>query len=326
MGLMREIRRDPTTGDEVLIASDRLGRPRHLEPGRRLDDDPSVCPFCPGHEAHTPPTLASVDRGGRWIARAFPNKYPALRIEGELQRKARGPYERITGIGAHEVIVETPEHGAPIWRHPSHASDALRLARDRMRDLSRDGRFRQLAWFRNVGPEAGASLGHPHAQILAMPEVPPIQRRMAKRFRRHWERTGRELMQDLLDHDLEDRARFVWESSRIAAICAWAPKVPFEVWLVPTAPAASFLDADDGLVAALAEAMCRVLGAHARVLDDPPYNATLYTAPQGKPEGFRWHMRLMPRLSALAGFELGCGATMHASSPEQAAELLREAL
>ncbi len=324
---MREIRRDPTTGEEVVIATDRVARPRHLEPGRVLDEGVDSCPFCPGHEAHTPPTIAAIERDGAWTARAFPNKYPALRIEGALERRASGPYGRVSGVGAHEVIVESRDHHALIWRSPATVVDALRLARDRMRDLSRDGRFRQLAWFRNVGPEAGASLGHPHAQILALPDVLPLHRRLADRFAQHWKEHDRELMQDLLDHDLADGSRIVWEHPRLVAMCPWAPRLPFEVWLVPAAPMPSFLDADDALLAVLAEGMCRVLAAQARVLADPPYNAVLYTCPQeGAHPGFRWHVRLLPRLSALAGFELGSGATMHGSPPEDAAALLRVGL
>lgn len=322
---MREIRRDPTTGDEVVISTDRVGRPRHLVPGRTVDAGARACPFCPGHEAHTPSTLAEVRRDGEWIVRAFANKYPAVGIEGALERRARGPYEMTTGVGAHEVIVEARDHDAPIWRSTDQATAALLVARDRMRDLARDGRFKHLVWFRNAGADAGASIAHPHGQIVATPVVPSLVRRMAKRCRQHLERTERELFQDLLDHDLDEQKRIVWEGEGLVALCPWAPRAPFEVWIVPRHRAPSFLDVDEAAVAALAAAMNTILAAQARVLEDPPYNAVLYTAPRDA-SGFRWHVRILPRLSPLAGFELGTGAIMHGVLPEESARLLRAAL
>jgi UDPglucose--hexose-1-phosphate uridylyltransferase len=268
----------------------------------------------------------TVDRPGGWVVRAFPNKYPALRIEGPLERKANGPYGRVSGVGAHEVIVESRSHAVAGGMDPGAGAVALRVARDRMRDLSRDRRFRAMLWFRNHGPEAGATLAHPHAQIVALPAVPPRLRRQARRAREHWRQHERDLMQDLLDHDLDDRRRVLFEDERVVALCPWAPQVPFETWLVPQRAGADFADADDATVAALAAAMVRVLAACAEALADPPYNAVLHTAPLGEPsEGFRWHVRLLPRLPTIAGFELGAGAAMHGTPPEEAAEVLRAA-
>jgi UDPglucose--hexose-1-phosphate uridylyltransferase len=188
---MRELRTDPTTGDVVVISPERTARPHHLLPGRRVERPGATCPFCPGHEASTPPTLASVERQGRWVVRAFANKYPGLGIEGPLERRAHGPYDRVSGVGAHEVVVESPQHEIAPWRSLAQMCDALSVAQVRMRDLARDSRFRQLCWFRNDGPEAGGSLGHPHAQVMALPDVPPTIRRMMRRCRRHWDSQSR---------------------------------------------------------------------------------------------------------------------------------------
>lgn len=323
---MRELRKDPTTGDVAVIAAERTSRPRHLAPGRELDRDPSRCPFCPGHEHATPPTIQEVVRDGRWVTRAFPNKFPALAVEGVVEFRGHGPYDRVSGVGAHEVIVESPRHDVPAWRLGRDAmTDALRLARERMRDLRRDVRLRQFVWFRNVGPEAGASLGHPHAQLIATPVVPPLHRRMIKRMRRHFRDKQRDLLGDLLAFDVEEGKRVVADAGAVVAVCPYAPRAPFEVWLVPRAPLPSFPDADDAAIGALADAMVQVLRAYDAVLEDPPYNAILYTAPNDGDAtiGFRWHVRLLPRTGTLAGFELGSGAYLHGVLPEEAARLLR---
>lgn len=323
---MRELRTDPLTGDVVVISTDRLARPRHLRPGRVLDDDASTCPFCPGHEAHTPRTLAAIDGPDGWRARAFPNRYPAVGIEGDLDPRAVGPYNVSGGIGAHEVIVETRLHGVPPWNDPRDQAAALCLARDRMRDLGRDGRFKAVLWFRNHGPEAGASLGHPHAQIVALPTVPPRLKRIMKRCARHYKQHGRELWKDILDHEARDRRRTLIESEDLLAFCAFAPQTSFETIIAPTRAEPSFLELDDRRITAIAATMCRILRAFDAVLADPPHNALLVTAPIGGSPGFRWHLRLLPRLSAFAGFELLSGAVMHGTQPEEAARLLRERL
>jgi UDPglucose--hexose-1-phosphate uridylyltransferase len=324
--LMRELRTDPTTGDQVILATERVARPRHLAPGRILDTDVANCPFCPGNEAHTPPTIAAGERDGGWNVRVFPNRWPALGIEGALERHAHGPYAMTTGIGAHEVIVESDQHDVQPWIEPDGLVGPMTMARARMRDLQRDGRFRSLLWFRNAGPEAGATLGHPHAQLIASPEIPPIVRRMTRRARAHWDRNERELLQDLVEADVHDGRRVLFEEGKVLAVCPWAPRVGFEVWLVPTVHAPSYPSADDPLVRDLARAMGRVLRAFDAVLDHPPHNAVLYTAPaHGPTTGFRWHVRLLPRMTPLAGFELGGGAYLHGVPPELAASELRGA-
>lgn len=320
---MREVRRDPLTGRWVVLSTERV--PVELLPGPTPRQKPERCPFCPGHEHATEPEIARVARDGQWVARAFPNRRPALVIEEELHHRGAGPYDRITGTGAHEVLVESREHDTPLWQQrPRQLTDALELARVRLADLRKDPRFRSLWWFRNHGAPAGASIDHPHAQILATPHVPSILERMVRRSRRFHRDRGRELLQDVLDHERESGRRLVWEGSRVVAFCAWAPMSPFEVWFVPSESASTFSEADERLVEELAVGMRFVLRQQARVLADPAYNAWLYDAPQGMPApGFRWHMRLAPKLVRGAGFEAATGDAVHWVFPEEAAAALR---
>jgi len=320
---MREIRRDPLSGRWVTLSTERV--PAELLPPPSPRQPAAECPFCPGHEQATEPEIARIGRDGRWVARAFPNRRPALVIEEELHHRGAGPYDRITGTGAHEVIVECRDHDVPLWDQPAtQLRDALELARCRLDDLRKDPRFRSIWWFRNHGAPAGASVDHPHAQILATPHVPSVLERMVRRSRRFQRERGRELLQDVLDYERESGRRLVWEGERIVAFCAWAPMSPFEVWFVPAAPSASFVGSDDRLVEELAVGMRFVLRQMARVLRGPAHNAWLYDAPQGVPApGFRWHMRLAPKIVRGAGYEVASGDAVHWVFPEEAAAALR---
>lgn len=320
---MREVRRDPLTGRWVVLSTERV--PAELLPPPILRQSAAECPFCPGNERATEPEIARIARDGRWVARAFPNRRPALVIEEELHHRGYGPYDRITGTGAHEVVVECREHDVPLWELPAtQMADALELARVRLIDLRRDPRFRALWWFRNHGAPAGASIDHPHAQILATPHVPSVLEQMVERSRRHHRERSRELLQDVLDFEREVGRRLVWEGGRVVAFCAWAPASPFEVWFVPVEPAASFTESDERLVDELAVGMRLVLRQMARALGGPAHNAWLYDAPHGVPApGFRWHLRLAPRLVRGAGYEVASGDAVHWVFPEEAAAALR---
>jgi len=321
---MRELRRDPTTGQWVAITTERMFRPAHLALQERPAVDPTNCPFCPGNEGATDPAIVTVEHQGQWVVRVVPNRHPALRPEVTLTRRGRGPYDTVSGVGAHEVIIESRVHDVPLWEQdPRQMVTALRVARERLRDLPRDVRNRYVSWFRNHRPAAGASQSHPHAQVLGLPVLPPLVQQMVERSGEHLARTERELFQDLIDHDRDEADRIVRDVDDVVAICPWAPQVPFETWLVPDVPGASFADAHDRLVEGLARSMRAVLAAMARELDDPPHHVVLFTAPQAPSPGYRWHVRIQPRLFPCGGFEAATGTRIHAVPPEEAAAVLR---
>jgi UDPglucose--hexose-1-phosphate uridylyltransferase len=322
----RALRRDPTTGAWVALSTERVLRPTIPRDVAMLRTPPDACPFCPGHEAFTPPTLAAWPPTGAWAVRAFANRYPALRVEGALERRGRGPYDDVTGIGAHEVIVEAPDHDVRLCHQPDPVLAAgLRLARDRIADLQRDPRLVAITWFRNHGTAAGASISHPHAQIVGTPELSSQLQVILERSRAHRARTGRDLLADVLDHERDDGSRIVADGP-IVTLCPWAPLTPFELWLVPTAAEPDFARVSDERVTQLARAMGIALRALEAELGDVPYNAFLVTAPTGAraEDGFRWHIRVRPRLTTAAGFELATGGAMHHAFPETTAALLRQ--
>lgn len=325
---MRELRRDPTTGDWVIIATERMQRPMHLIRERAAEVPPDRCPFCPGNEWSTPEEVGRIERSGEWSVRAVPNKFPALRLEEPMRAQGQGPYDQVAGFGAHEVIVESPRHDVPLYRQPRQQMvDALELARTRMRDLSGDRRFEYLSWFRNEGLDAGATQPHPHAQLIALPLVPPRLQTMVQRGVSHLRLRGRNLYQDLVEHELAQGTRVLRSAGGLLAFCPWAPGTPFEVWVLPQQASPRFTDIDDTVLVEVADTLRFVLGRLDAVLEDPPYNVTLYTLPQHASDeqarGFCWHLRIQPRLNKLAGFEAGTGCTLHAAVPEESARLLR---
>jgi UDPglucose--hexose-1-phosphate uridylyltransferase len=322
--LSGEQRRDPTTGAWCIVAPERGARPVVLAAPRRLSMPASQCPFCPGHEGYTMPTLAELPGEHGWSVRAFANKYPALRVEGQPWSRSEGPHGRQDGVGAHEVVVESPLHDTPLWGLSGQQERALRVAQMRMRDLWNDVRIQHLLWFRNRGVMAGASQPHPHAQILGGTAVPLLVDTLARRSVAHADGAGRTLVGAVADWEREQRVRFLGRFGDVEAFCAYAPRFAFETWLVPVERGPTFRGVDR--LAGLAAALDTVLRALADLLDDPDHNVVLYEAPRGREAGFCWHVRISPRMVAPAGFEIGGGGSIVHTSPEEAASLLREAM
>ncbi|HMV67825.1 MAG TPA: hypothetical protein PKA64_13330 [Myxococcota bacterium] len=319
-----QIREDPTTGARVVLSGDRGHRPIRLVTPTLAAVEPRDCPFCPGNEGVTLPTLASREGPDGWLVRAFPNRFPALRVEGGLDGGREGPWGWASGVGAHEVIAESREHALPLWDQPESMRLALHVARERLADLRRDARLAHVAWFRNHGALAGASQPHPHAQIVGSHVVSAHMANVADRMQASVAPDG--LMGAIVRHELDAGVRIVGADARIVALCPYAPRFSYETWLVPADGGPRFDEAADEAVDALAAAMCDVLGATADVIDLGAYNAVLYTAPRGRERGFGWHVRLTPRRVALGGYELMSGGTILHVPPEESAARLRPAV
>lgn len=322
----REVRRDPTTGDEVALAEERGLEQRPRTAPHAVTEE--SCPFCPGHEQHTRPTIAAIERDGAWVARAFANRRPVLVVEEALssQSGAGGLFESLSGTGAHEVLVEAPEH-RPLHHLPVQRTvDALHLAVQRLQDLRRDMRLQTLQWFRNHGVGAGASQPHPHAQIVGLPLVPRRVAAWAERSRAWLARHGRPLMRDLREAEGE-AGRLIFEEGPIAAFCPFAPRHPFEVWLVPAGAGPHLADASASEVAHLAQALHTLLNTFERAIGETPFSVVAFGAPASGPvDGLTWHLRLAPRLLVGAGLEEATGMAAHSVFPEEAAQLLRLSL
>jgi UDPglucose--hexose-1-phosphate uridylyltransferase len=325
------LRQDPTTNEWVILAPQRARRPGSGQ-GSAREPLPSLdpaCPFCPGNEGRTPPEILRVPEGQRWEIRVFPNLYPALEPGGTTERRGEAGLREMEGVGHHEVVVESPRHD----ERPDEMSVGALMAvlttwRDRYEVLKRDPSVRAIIVFKNFGTAAGTSLIHPHSQILATPVYPPDSLRRYEVGTRYYDDTGRCVYLDLLERERQARVRLVAESDDFVAVAPFAGRVPFETWVAPRVHQPSFDRLDDDSVPGLAGMLRDVLGALRRAADDPDYNLVLYSAPaleETKPF-FQWHIRILPRMSTMAGFELATGMTINTLPPEDAAQQLREAM
>jgi len=326
-----ELRQDPVTGRWVIISTDRQKRPNDFVFERAAAIATEACPFCPGHEGLTPPEVMAYRNGSApnapgWDVRVVPNKFPALQVEGQFDRSGEGMFDRMNGIGAHEVIIETPHHerAFPQMSEPE-IERVLWAYRERMLDLKRDFRLRYILVFKNQGAAAGATLEHTHSQLIALPIVPDFVRDEIVGARRHFAQKERCVYCDIISQELGAGIRVVDENPDVVAIAPYAPRVAFETWLLPRRHGARFEEAPRHEYESLARALKSVLQRMNRALETPPYNLVLHTSPfsEDVTDVYHWHMEVMPRLTRVAGFEWGTGFYINPTSPEEAARVLR---
>ena len=328
-----EIRRDPITGRSVAIDCAPFKRRDdfELEPAR-LEDSPAACPFCEGREADAGPEILAWREGGPanvpgWSVRVVPNRHPMLRIEGGTDIRSQGLFETRDGLGAHEVIIETPLHDQPL-----HTLDADRLWRvlwawrTRLQDLKRDSRFASVVIFKNHGRAAGARLDHSHSQLVAFPTLPPALAEKVQCGARHLEATGRCIFCDTTAADLTDHRRMICDQGAVLAIAPFASRVPFETWLMPREHEPRFEETADSTLKTLAEKISFVLSRIDWALERPAYNLVLHSAPlTGEADrAFHWHLEILPRVTRYSGLEWGSGMHRNPVAPEEAARVLRQ--
>jgi UDPglucose--hexose-1-phosphate uridylyltransferase len=331
------MRYDVTTQDWVIFAPSRALRPHQFKRGSEVRVEVPTgperpCPFCPGNEQMTPPEITAVREGTApntpgWRVRVTPNKYPALRIEEANGRREEGPlFRAMGGCGAHEVIIETPDHNLPpALQPPEHLALILRVLQDRDNDLMRDARFQTIVIFKNHGVEAGTSLVHPHWQLIATPVVPSTLRRKHAIATQYFDQTGRCLYCALVEDELTAGTRVLVETPHFVAVLPYASHTPFETWILPKHHQSSFRWVDPSMMRPLAEVLKTVLAKLRVGLGDPAFNLTINTVSRGDEDQsfFLWHLQIVPRLTTPAGFELGSGMAINTMLPEDAAEYLR---
>ncbi|MBL8695373.1 MAG: galactose-1-phosphate uridylyltransferase [Planctomycetes bacterium] len=323
---MPELRRDPITGRWVIFSKERGRRPSDFA---SEDRDPVVasCPFCTGNEQQTPPELYAVRSMGSppntpgWSVRVVPNKYPALRVEGDLEKAGDGIYDSMNGVGAHEVFVEGAEHSTSMTALP-HAvvRAAVRAFRIRMLDLKRDRRLAYALVFKNVGRRAGASQPHNHSQLIATPVVPiTVQQEMAG-ARRFFDYRGRCIYCDIVRQERAQGARVLLDTKEFVALVPYAARFPFETWVLPTRHVSHFEDSPEAELDQFADALLTTLSRLERALGAPAYNLVIHTSPfvDGPLEHYHWHAEIMPRVTMTAGFEWGSGFYINPVMPEDA--------
>jgi len=338
---MSRLRKDPIVGRWIIISTERPKKPQDYhteEPEEEVT--PAECPFCGGHESKTPPEIASFraektlpNKEGWWL-RVIPSKFPVLHVEGSLEREGSGIYDWMNGIGAHEIIIETPEHAQRLEELPeSQVEKVLWSYRDRILDLERDERLRYVLILKNQGWAAGSALNHTHSQIIATPVIPKLVKEKLDGAKSYYDYKERCIFCDMIRQELADAARVVEETRHFIVFTPFAPRFPFEVWIYPKKHSCAYADISKEEMMDFSRSLRNTLQRIGKTLDNPPYNYILYTAPNRVPrrghwhtlsDDFHWHLEIMPRLTRVAGFEWGSGFYINPTPPEDAAKHLRD--
>jgi UDPglucose--hexose-1-phosphate uridylyltransferase len=326
-----ELRQNPITGNWVVITKEEVRDYSHY-------NEPANCPFCPGNEDKTPPEICSIgkkrspDTPG-WSLRVVPDKFPTLQIEGRLNRRGEGLFNKMSGIGAHELVVETPDHFMTLAEMPlEDVTNLFGIYQRRIKDLKKDERFRYVLAFKNHGQTAGAAFVHSHSSIIASPFTP---RRVKDEFRgakEYFDFKERCLFCDIIRQEQEAGKRVIYENADFIAIVAFAPRYRYETWILPKRHEAFFEESDLNL-ANLADASKIVLERINSCLNFPAYNMALHNGPNLLSsrngvywdtvyDDFHWHIEIMPRVDPLSGSERSSIFGLTPISPEEAAKNL----
>jgi UDPglucose--hexose-1-phosphate uridylyltransferase len=338
---MSDLRRDPVSGNWVVISPAQ-------EAGVLLASFPRVetpresCPFCPGHETMggasilTYPGSLSDGNGNGWAVRVIPNRMPVLQPEISLEREGVGMFDRITGVGAHEIIIDSPDHSPFLHEFPAPQIRLMLAAwKERINDLRKDSRMRYISLFRNQGRRAGARITHPHSQLLATPMIPTGIRNELAGAREYYEYKERCVFCDLNDQEREEKVRIVSQNRGFLAFCPFASRHPFEVWILPRVHRHDFGQATEEQLDDLSGILKEVSTAVAVALMNPDVNVTLKNTPYPKPrrdkwttieEDFHWHLEVVPRITRPNGHEWATGMFVNPTLPEEGAAYLRNAI
>lgn len=337
-----ELRRGPVTGVWVVMVK---GMPigellYEWEKKRPLPlADLQPCPFCEGNEKETPPEISAfreegVTDGPGWRVRVVPNKSPILQIHGELDGKAVGMYDKLGGIGAHEIVIETPRHDRTLaTMEDKEIEDVLWAYRERMDDLKKDPRFRYILVYKNYGSLVGASTKHSHSHIVATPVTPRRIKEELYGSQSYYRRKERCVYCDIIRQEIKSGDRVILEDEHFLCFSPFASIYPFQAWIIPKVHEV-FFEMNERY-AFLASMLREILNRIGRGLKDPDYIFIIHTGPnleakrgrqywQTLLDDFHWHIEIMPRIRSLTGFEIGAGFHLNPVPPEDATKYLRE--
>ena len=328
---MSELRKDPLIDRWVIIATERSKRP-HADRTTTNSDRHEPCPFCAGREWETPPEVlayrdpsAPANTPG-WKVRVVPNKYPALAGVEDISQPTDSSYVALSGVGAHEVIIESPRHCLSMGDlGEGQVEDVLRAYRERLICLQKDQRWKSILIYKNEGSAAGATLEHVHSQLLALPIVPREIEQEWRALVSHHDATNSCLYCEMLDTERADGRRILFETAAFIGFCPFASRFPFEICLVPKKHSPAFETMASEELRELAFMMRQSLQRLARIVD-APFNYVIHSAPlrELRRECYHWHLEILPRISKIAGFELASGYYINTVAPEMAARQLRE--
>jgi len=327
-----QLRKDPIQERWVIISTVRSQRP-HDWVAEPITRNNGVCPFCAGNEQQTPPEIAAIRADGAktdapgWTVRVVSNKFPALEIEDQLDYRRQGMFEMMNGIGAHEVIIETPDHFVELADLPiHHIRDIFWTFRQRIVALKKDARFKYILVFKNHGREAGASLQHSHSQLIALPIIPKTVMEELRGVQQYFRQYKRCIFCEIIRQEIQLSSRLVASNADYIVLEPFAARFPYETWVLPIHHQRNFEHISYDACYNLAAIMKLILTRLNRALENPPYNFVIHTFPLQDQQftDYHWHIEIIPKLSNVAGFEWGSGFYINTHPPEQAAQVLRD--
>lgn len=327
---MPELRQNRFNKEWVIIATERAKRPEDLRLRREqavLPHFSEKCPFCPGNEHMAPPEVMRINgQGTDWQVRVVPNKFAALSREGEPTRKISRSRRTMNGVGVHDVIIEGRDHAASTALFSdAQVANLLRCYRTRYLQVAKDPRITHITIFKNHGAGAGTSLEHPHSQLIGTPVISHQVRDRIYEALRHYDEFGECIFCEVLGEELQEGIRIVELSEHFVAMEPFASPTPFVTHILPRRHMASFGDIRDEEMADLGHVLRIVLAKLYYGLKNPDFNYTIRSAP-AENRGvmyYHWYLSVIPRLTQVAGFELGSGMFINTVLPEAAAEFLR---
>ncbi len=329
---MPEWRKDPVVDRWVVISTERSKRPSNFKvTEERIKGQ--VCSLCPGREHETPPEVLSFrEQGTRrdnpgWWVRVVPNKFPAVSAEAAPEVYNKGIYAAMDGLGAHEVVIESPDHVDNLDVEDDRQIEEILWAwRDRLLSLRQDKRMKYIQIFKNFGETAGASLEHTHSQIVAIPMVPHDITLEMEGAKKYTENTGRCIFCDMIASEIQQRERMIMQRERFVTLAPFASRFPFETWVMPVKHQHDFAGITKEEAVELSSMLRCLLVKMALLLHKPPYNMVLHNSTVNLPDTsyYHWRLEVLPRLTVIAGFELGTGLYINPTPPELAAKCLSE--
>jgi UDPglucose--hexose-1-phosphate uridylyltransferase len=330
---MPEVRLNHITGDWVIIATERAKRPEEFVRKKEKKEVPvyvATCPFCPGNEDQTPSeTFSLKGPDGKWSVRSVVNKFSALTPEGEIVKNKTDFKQYISGVGLHEVIIETPEHNKTTALLPlSHIEQILIAYKNRQLAFYEDPRVEHVIIFKNHGIEAGTSLEHPHSQIVGTPVFPgQIMNRLGEAIRNYYYVDfGECLYCTYMNGEIREGERIVSENESFIAFVPYAALSPFHIWIFPKRHSACYGHITEIELVRLAGILKDILLRLYIGLENPDFNYVVRSlSTQGADaKYFHWYISVVPRITQNAGFELGTGMYINTALPEDSARFLRE--
>jgi UDPglucose--hexose-1-phosphate uridylyltransferase len=334
---MPELRQNPATKEWVIISTERAKRPEEFGMGPVKEASEEIknhCPFCEGNESLTPPeilafrTYGTKPNSSGWWLRVIPNAFPALVPQGSSTRvKDLDFFNYMPGLGEHEVIIESPKHDLHIATMKEKQVAEIFLAyRERYVALCCDPKFELITIFKNHGKSAGTSIKHPHSQLIATPITPSHMRHRVEEAMRFFDDSGRCVHCVMIEKEQKFKERVVLETDNFIVFEPFASRSPFETAVLPKKHGASYGEITPELSKELAFTMKKTLEKICKGLNNPDYNYMITSSPchESNEEYFHWHIMIVPRVAAVAGFELGSGIYINTVIPEKAAKYLRE--